>query len=152
MKKYFLSLLVWMLIMFFSVYGGKSLAPGFVFSLPLLFLIFIFPYFPYLYSFFLAFLTALVLDTLGGLGATNLIAFFIALLVGIALLRFLEKSSFISQLILGEVMIVAYYLTLFLGNYVWRDINLGFIVLWDCLGAAVLYIAVLFIKERLQSH
>jgi len=152
MKKYFLSLFFWVLIVFISVYGGRSLSPRFVLNLPLLFLIFIFIYFPRLYSFLLAFLTALVLDTLGGLGATNLIAFSVALLIGTVLLRFLEKSSLISQLILGEVMIVIYYLTLFLGNYIWRGINLGFITVGNCLGTAALYMLFLYIKKRFQSH
>jgi len=138
--------------MILSIYGGRSFSPGFSINLPLIFLVLIFPYFPYWYTFSLSFLTALILDVLAGGGADNFIALFLVLFLGIIILHFLEKSSFVSQTVLGGIMISLYFLTLFLINDFALGINLSLILFEDYLGTIISYLFLSLIKLYLFFH
>jgi len=149
--KYLYSIFFFLLVMVIQVYGGRSFSSGFFINLPLIFLVLIFPYFPYWYTFSLSFLTALILDALAG-GMANFVALFLALFLGVVILYFWEKSSFVSQIILGEIMISIYFLTLFLLNYFSWGHYLGLILFLDCLGTATLYLLLSLAKSWFFFH
>ena len=127
-----------------------SISP--VLNIALIFLIFTLFYFPLLYLFFLIVLFAIVFDTLSGLfWGTNFIILLISLGAGVLLIRFLEKSHFFPQLIVGESIIFIYYLCLFITNLVLKTPYISFIIFQQFLITSIFYLLLSFLLNKIAS-
>lgn len=151
-KRYLLNFLLFLFILFVQVYFGMTFFISPVLNIVLLFLIFTFFYFSPLYLFFLSFLTAIVLDTLSGLfWGMNFVILLICLSAGILLSRFLEKSHFFAQLIIGELIIFIYFLCLVIINLVLKTPNISLIIFEEFFLTSIFYLFLSFLFNKIQK-
>jgi len=152
LNRYFFNFLSFLFILFIQIYFGMVLFLSPVLNIALIFLIFTLFYFPLLYLFFLIFLSAIIFDTLSGLfWGTNFIILLISLGAGVLLTRFLEKSHFFSQLIVGESIIFIYYLCLFITNLVLKTPYINFIIFQQFLITSIFYLFLSFLFNKIVS-
>ncbi len=150
-QRYFLNLLLFLFVIFVQIYFGMVLFLSPVLNIALIFLIFVLFYFPLLYLFLLIFLTAIALDTLSGLfWGMNLIVLLISLSTGILLTRFLEKSHFFSRLIIGESIIIVYFLCLLITNLIFKTPYISLIIFEQFLITSIFYIALSFLFNKIK--
>jgi len=150
-QRYLLNFFLFLFVIFVQVYFGMVLFLSPVLNIALIFLIFVLFYFPLLYLFFLILLTAIVLDTLSGLfWGMNLIVLLISLGVGVLLTRFLEKSHFLSRLIIGESIIFIYFLCLLITNLILKTPYISFIIFQQFLITSTSYLLLSFLFKKIK--
>jgi len=150
-QRYLLNFFLFLFVIFVQVYFGMVLFLSPVINIALIFLIFDLFYFPLLYLFFLIFLTAIVFDTLSGLfWGMNLIVLLISLGVGVLLTRFLEKSHFLSRLIIGESIIFIYFLCLLITNLILKTPYISFIIFQQFLITSTSYLLLSFLFKKIK--
>jgi len=151
-SRYFFNFLLFVFVLFIQIYFGMVLFLAPVLNITLVFLIFTLFYFPLLYLFLLIFLFAIVFDTLSGLfWGTDFIILLISLSGGVLLTRFLEKSHFFPQLIVGESIIFIYYACFFITNLVLKTPYISFIIFQQFLITSIFYIALSFLFNKIKN-
>jgi hypothetical protein len=151
-QRYFLNFLLFVPIVFIQVYFGMAFSITPVLNIILIFLIFTLFYLSPLYLSFLIFITAAILDSLSGVfWGTNLFLFLMSFGIGILLIRFLEKSNFLSRLVIGGIVIFIYFLGLLIINLVLKTPYISFIIFEQFLFTLISYILLSFFFNKIKN-
>lgn len=150
-KRYLLNFLLFSLVIFIQTYFGMTIFLSSFLNIILIFLISTFFYFSPYYLFFLIFLTSIIFDTLSGFTwGTYLILFVACFGIGLLLMKFFEKSYFFSRLIVGNIIIMIYFLSFLILNLIFKISPFYLIILQQLIFTSIGYILFSFIFEQIK--
>jgi hypothetical protein len=150
-KHYLLNFFIFLAVTFIQIYFGTASFPAPFLNLVLIFLIFTFFNFSFYYLFLLIFFTSAVFDTLSSFAwGTHFAVLIICFGIGYALIKLFEKSYFFPKLIIGNIIILAYYLGLLIVNFVFQNLSFNTIILGQWIFSLIAYSLLCFLVENKQ--
>jgi|GEM_PF-3489142 len=144
---------LFLLICLFQIYFEGSFFIRPIIDFLLIFLIFSFFRFPFFYLAFLFLTRGIIFDTLSGLAwGTNLFSLFFSFGIGFFLTRLLESDNFLSRIIIGEIIINIYFLTIYISNLLISHSNLWLIILIDVFINSVIYLTLMILEQKIRVY
>lgn len=148
-KHYLLNFFIFLAVTFVQIYFGAASFPAPFLNLVLIFLIFTFFNFSFYYLFLLIFFTSAVFDTLSSFAwGTHFAVLIICFGIGYALIKLFEKSYFFPKLIIGNIIILAYYSGLLIVNFVFQNLSFNTIILGQWIFSLIVYSLLCFLVEN----
>lgn len=148
-KHYLLNFFIFLAVVFIQIYFGAASFPAPFLNLVLIFLIFTFFNFSFYYLFLLIFFTSAVFDTLSSFAwGTHFAVLIICFGIGYALIKLFEKSYFFPKLIIGNIIILAYYSGLLIVNFVFQNLSFNTIILGQWIFSLIVYSLLCFLVEN----
>ncbi|MGC8651351.1 MAG: hypothetical protein ACP5RX_01910 [Minisyncoccia bacterium] len=144
--KYFL---LFILLIILQIYfeGNIFLKP--IIHLSLLFTVFSFFTLPFSLSLLFAIISGIVFDSFSNFSwGVYLFIFILIVLGGKLLTKIFEEKSFWSRLLIGEIMIISYFVILFVWGLLFAHLNLGWLVFINLLINSLLYLGVLILSNH----
>ena len=152
MLKFLKNFLIFIILCLLQIYCQGNFFVRPIIDFLLIFLVFSLFDFPLLYLVILIVIRGLIFDTLSGLSwGINLFSLGIAFGAGFLMMYFLERKNFVSQIIIGEVIINVYFISLYLLNIITSHQHLGPIVIFDILINDLLYLGLMFLNRYVQK-
>ncbi|MDD5760768.1 MAG: hypothetical protein PHF45_01795 [Candidatus Pacebacteria bacterium] len=151
-KRYLLNFLIFLAVIFIQIYFGATSFPAAFLNLVLIFLIFTFFNFPFYYLFILISLAGIVFDTISGFAwGTHFALLILCFGIGYGLMNLFEKSYFSPKLIMGNTIILAYFLGLLILNLVFQKLTFNTIILEQLIFSLVGYTLLCFLTREKQT-
>jgi len=152
MLKFLKNFLAFIILCLLQIYCQGNFFVRPIIDFLLLFLVFSLFDFPLLYLVVLIVIRGLIFDTLSGLfWGINLFSLGIAFGTGFLMTHFLERKNFISQIIVGEIIINVYFISLYLLNIIISHQYFGLIIMFDALINSFLYLGLMFLNRYVQK-
>jgi len=119
---YFFTILLFVALLLIESYLTPYLTSLFFINWPLIFIIFINFNFPFIFVFILSLISSLIFDSLTfNYWGIHFVLFLLVIIIQRLLLKTFEKNSSFSWLIIGELLIICYFLGLMLGYFILKQ-------------------------------